>query len=267
MQPPPHRLLSLARVGWLFVTLLLPVSPAAEPCVGLVPFVRGETNGTLFILGKKSDQPAVFSAVVDREWYPGLVPVFAVEKSGSWELRRRPGTGQESFSEPIFFGLPPEHEPKAAEVSGRWEVSATRADGSVLRLALELAAEGEAVSGRFDQNTDYRFAQVIGGSFRTNRLELAVKYINDDYRLLTERRGERWAGRWQRADDSEGGALELFRGLPPAALPTQGRLVALHEYRRQGSGARLYLLAGEPVPAGWIAEPCPLVRVWRTSAP
>jgi hypothetical protein len=267
MQLSPQRLLWLAGVGWLFVTLLRTVSPAAEPGVELVPFVRGETNGIPFVPRKSSDLPAVFSAVVDREWHPGLLPVFAVEKSGGWELRRRPGTGQENFLEPLFFGLPPEHEPEAAEVSGRWEVSATRADGSVLRLALELAAEGEAVSGRFDQNTDYRFAQLTGGSVRTNRLELAVKYINDDYRLIAQRRGDRWAGRWQRADDSEGGALELFRGLPPAALPAHGRLVALHEYRRQGSGARLYLLAGEPVPAGWIAEPRPLVRVWRTSAP
>jgi hypothetical protein len=262
-----QRLLWLAKVGWLFGTLLLPVSPAAEPGVGLVPFVRGETNGIPFVPRKSPDQPAVFSAVVDREWHPGLLPVFAVEKSGSRELRRRPGVGQENFSEPIFFGLAPEHEPEAADVCGRWEIFATRADGSVLRLALELAAEGEAVSGRFDQNTDYRFAHVMGGSVRTNRLELAVKYINDDYRLIAQRRGVRWAGRWQRADDSEGGALELFRGLPPAALPAHGRLVALHEYRRHGSGARLYLLAGEPVPAGWIAEPRPLVRVWRTAAP
>lgn len=267
MQPSLQRLLWLAKVGWLFVTLLLPVSPAAEPGVGLVPFVRGETNGTPFVLGKKSDQPAVFSAVVDREWHPGLLPVFAVEKSGSWELRRRPGTGQENFSEPVFFGLPPENEPEAVSACGRWEVSATRADGSVLRLALELAVEGEAVSGRFDQNMDYRFAQVIGGSFRTNRLELAVKYINDDYRLLTERRGERWAGRWQRTDDSEGGALELFRGLPPAELPVGGQLVDLREFRRTGSDSRLYRLADEPVPDGWIAEARPLVRVWRVVAP
>lgn len=267
MQPPPHRLLWLAWVGCLSGALFPLFSQAAEPDVGLVPFARGETNGLPFLPRKLTNAPAAFSAVVAREWQPGLLPVFAVEKAGGWELRRRPGIGQENFSEPVFFGLPPENEPEAVSACGRWEVSATRADGSVLRLALELAVEGEAVSGRFDQNTDYRFAQVIGGSFRTNRLELAVKYINDDYRLLTERRGERWAGRWQRTDDSDGGALELFRGLPPTELPAGGHLVDLREFRRPGSEGRRYRLADEPVPDGWIAEARPLVRVWRMAAP
>ena len=254
-------------VGYLFGPLFSPISQAAEPEVGLVPFVRGETNGLPFVPRKLTNAPAAFSAVVAREWQLGLVPVFAVEKAGGWELRRRPGIGQENFSEPVFFGLAPENEPEAVNAAGRWEVSATRADGSVLRLALELAVEGEAVSGRFDQHTDYRFAQLVGGNFRTNRLELEVKYINDDYRLLTQRRGERWVGRWQRADDSEGGALELFRGLSPAELPAGGQLVELREYRRPGSAGRLFRLADDPAPDGWIAELRPLVRVWRRAVP
>ena len=68
----------------------------------------------------------VFLAVVTNGWPTGLVPVFAVEKANGVELRRRGLAGEENTSEPLFFALPPEDEPDAAKVAGRWECRAVR---------------------------------------------------------------------------------------------------------------------------------------------
>lgn len=209
----------------------------------------------------------LFRAVLGPEWPVGLVPVFAVEKSGGWELRRHPGRGQEDFSEPLFFGLPDAGESVTAAAAGRWEIRATRGDGSTLRLAIELAVHHGRIAGRFDQTTDYRFAQITGGTTEDDRLELDVKYINDEFRLLTTRSGNRWKGRWTRRDETEGGTLELFR--PSAPKPITADPVALFEAKPQKGEAnvRRYLLAGEPVPTGWTRETNALVRVWRVASP
>lgn len=210
---------------------------------------------------------AVFRAIQSPDWPVGLVPVFAVEKGGRWELRRHPGRGQEDFTDPLFFGLPAPEESATAFVAGRWEISATRSDGSTLRLAIEIAEHHGRITGRFDQTTDYRFAQITGGTTDGIRLDLDVKYINDEFRLLTTHAGERWKGRWTRRDETEGGALELFRPAVAQAVPTAS--IGLFEARPQtGEGHdRRYLLADEPVPVGWTRATNALVRVWRTTSP
>src|SRR5687767_8474623 len=75
-------------------------------------------------------EQVAFLAVCTNSWPAGLVPVFAVEKTNRVELRRRPGLGQENFSEPLFFALPPGNEPEAAKVAGRWECLGNRPGGS-----------------------------------------------------------------------------------------------------------------------------------------
>jgi hypothetical protein len=250
-------------VGCVLNFVVFPAGMAAEPV--LTGFGRSaKPSEPPFVAATNS--PA-FRAVQGPNWPAGLVPVFAVEKPGGWELRRHPSRGQEEFSEPFFFGLPAAGESASASTAGRWEINATRNDGSTLRLAIELAEHHGRLAGRFDQTTDYRFAQITGGTTDGDRLELDIKYINDEFRLLTARAGDRWKGRWTRRDESEGGALELFRQSAPK--PIAADPFALFEARPQQGDAnvRRYLLAGEPVPAGWARATNALVRVWRVTSP
>ena len=266
-----RRISSRTRVCALWALLLVwDVRPAAaaEPPAGLVPLHRTPTaeGRPPFVVGSPAGSAVAFHAVDAGDWRPGLVPLFIVEKEGRQELRRLPGRGQENFSEPLFFALPPEDEPEATRIAGRWELAATRDDGSKVRAALELACEGERVVGRFDPLTDYRFASITAGSLRTNRLELRVEHVADAYVLVADWRDGRWLGRWRRADDTEGGELELWRRLSPAVLPVGLGSVALHEIRRSDDQQPRYLLASEPLPPGWVRAVRPLCRVWPAAA-
>ncbi len=268
------RISSASRVCafWVVGALLLvrDEGPAAasETPAGLVPLHRAPTAevGPPFVVGSPAGSAVAFRAVAAGDWRPGLVPLFTVEKEGRHELRRLPGRGQENFSEPLFFALPPEDEPEATRIAGRWELTATRDDGSKVRAALELACEGEQVAGRFDPLTDYRFASITAGSLRTNHLELRVEHVADAYVLAADWRDGRWLGRWRRADDTEGGELVLSRRLSPAVLPVGLGSIALHECSRSGDQQPRYLLASEPLPSGWVRAVRPLCRVWPAAA-
>ena len=208
---------------------------------------------------------AAFLAVCTNEWPAGLVPVFAVEKPGRIELRRVPPRGLENDSEPLFLALPPENEPDAAKVAGRWICRATRGDGSEPYLGWDLAIDGERVAGRFDQSSEYRFAYIAGGTFRSNQLELRVEYTMSVYTLLGEWREGRLKGLWQHSDGSEHGTWEASR--EPAQIPSSAGAVALYEWRRASDDARRYALEGETLENGWKRAPQPLCRVWRAPAP
>src|SRR5688572_8672799 len=69
---------------------------------------------------------ASFLAVTTNVWPAGLVPIFAVEKTNRVELRRYPARGDENSSEPLFYALPPEDEPDATKIAGRWECLGVR---------------------------------------------------------------------------------------------------------------------------------------------
>jgi hypothetical protein len=206
----------------------------------------------------------IFLAVITNEWPTGLVPVFAVEKAHGVELRRRGLAGEENTSEPLFFALPPEDEPDAAKVAGRWECRAVRGTDSKNFLAWELAVEREKISGRFDQNTEYRVAYVAGGTFHSNRLELRVEYLRDVYILTGNWRGGTLKGDWRRTDDEERGTWEATReqGRPSP----RGEIVRLHEWRRTSDDARHYAVEGEKMPTDWERSQRPLCRVWRAKA-
>lgn len=202
-----------------------------------------------------------FRAVCTNDWPPGLVPVFGVEKPGRFELRRVPPRGQENDYQPLFFALPPEHEPEAAKIAGHWICQATRGDGSEPYLGWDLAIDGERLGGRFDQSTEYRFAYLTGGVFRSNRIELRVEYATSAYTLLGEWRDGRLKGIWQHADDSEHGTWEAWR--EPVQIPSAAGAVALYEWRRVSDDARLYTLEGDTPGTGWERAARPLCRVWR----
>jgi hypothetical protein len=210
-------------------------------------------------LQKWRSEAVAFRAVVTNAWLTGLAPIFAMNKTNQIELRRRPPRGQENFSEPFFFALPLPEEREAAQLNGRWDCRATR-EGSKPSPVFELAAVGNQVFGRFDQNTDYRFAFITGGSFRSNWLELRVEHIQEAYLLTGHWRDGELRGQWRHSDDSENGTWEASR--PRSPLPSN-KTVALYEWRRLADSALCYAVEGEPMSSDWERAPRPLCRVWR----
>jgi hypothetical protein len=200
-----------------------------------------------------------FRAVRTNEWLPGLVPLFAIEGEDGFELRRLPARGRENESEPLFFALPPEEEPAAVKIAGHWQCVATRGDFKDY-FAWELAIESEKVAGRFDQYTEFRYAYLTDGSFRSNRLEVRVQYLQDAYLLEGDWKEGKLSGTWRREDDSERGTWEARRPLLKASFPES---VPLYEWRRASDGKRRYALEGETMAPGWDRSPHPLCRVWR----
>lgn len=236
---------------------------AAETVAALSEFAFESASGRPPIVAVLSNTVVAFRAVTGKAAPSGLVPIFAAETHGRIELRRIPGKGQESFSDPVFFAWPPRRESESGRVSGRWEALAIREDRSRHRFALELAVDGERVAARFDPDTDYRFAHLTEGRLERGRLDLQVAYLNDHYRLLVERRKDRWFGSWKLEDDSASGPLELWREAPSTKTPPRRGVIALHECRKAGSPERIYRLADDPLPPGWQRVSPPLCEVWR----
>ena len=204
-----------------------------------------------------------FLAINSAEWPERLTPLFAMEMDGQFELRRRPRIGQENFTDPLFFALPPEHEPDSVKIAGRWECVATHADRSKNYFAIELAVEGEHLAGRFDQNTDYRIASVSGGRFCSNRIELTVEHVMDRYTLAGDWRNGTISGAWKRADDADHGTWAATRPPPRARLVQPSAAVPLYEWRRTADGTRRYSIETDLGEPGWERASQPLCRVWR----
>lgn len=193
----------------------------------------------------------------------GLVPLFVVERQEARTLRRLPPKGQEQQFDPIAFVLPLETESAVGAVSGRWRVVSKKEDGSVHRLTWELAAAGKVVSGRFDPDTDYRFAHITDGTLIEGRLEFRVEYIEDRYQVRGEVGPDGWSGTWQRPEGSEKGQWSATRVQveKPAQLPS--RAVALWEWRKSGSPEVWCGVEGQaPEGTGWNRSEPALGRVW-----
>ena len=254
-----------ALTAWVAVVGLVfsQFSRAAKTEAALSEFAFESALGRTPVVAGVSNTVVAFRAVTGKTAPSGLVPLFAVETQGRIELRRIPGKGQESFSDPVFFAWPPRRDSEAGKISGRWEALAIREDRSRHRFALELAVDGQRVSARFDPDTDYRFAHLTEGRLERGRLDLQVAYLNDHYRLLVERRKDRWVGSWKLEDDSASGPLELWREAPSTKTPPRRGVIALHECRKAGSPERIYRLADDPLPPGWQRVSPPLCEVWK----
>lgn len=255
------------RLLLILLTAAIPLAAAAplQPVYRLKPVHDKQRFITADEYDFKSLQPQIetisFLAVCTNIWPAGLVPIFSVEKTNRFELRRRPALGQENASEPLFFALPPADEPDAAKLAGRWECVATRPSGSKESFGWDLAIDGDKVAGRFDQFTDFRFARIAGGAFRSNRLEFRVEYIMDAYVVTGTLHEGKFTGAWTRVEESEEGAWEATR--PVSQLPLATNLVALYEWRRSTDDARRYLVESEQPPPNWRRSPRPLCRVWK----
>jgi hypothetical protein len=128
---------------------------------------------------------------------------------------------------------------------------------------LELTCDNGEISGRFDPNTEYRFAFIRGGAFRSDRLRLEIDYINDHYTLEGTLERGRLRGSWRLLGGEEHGTWEATRSTddpPITRLPTG--TIPLYEWRRAGEPAPRYTTGQAPGPPGWTRLPDPLCRVW-----
>lgn len=239
-------------------------SAADATGLALVPLAETTTPSGVRLVAGATNTPVLFRAVTIREarWPAGLVPVFEVEREGRFELRRLPPRGRENSTEPLCFILPRADEPDAARLAGWWDIRAVGFDGIKRWLGMELAVDVERVAGRLDQLTDYRFAYVTGGHWRTNTLTLAVEYINDRYELTATWHDGRLSGAWRRTDDADRGTWEAARPEDAPPKPAADDTVPLFEWRR-GDGSRRYALEPGPAGEGWSQVTPPLGRVWR----
>lgn len=196
-------------------------------------------------------------------WWEGAVPLFAVEQKGQMELRRLPLRGQEDQVDPLCFVLPLEEEPESAQVAGRWSVVSRKPDGAVHRLSWEWTASATRLSGRFDPDTDFRFARMTDGLVLSNQVSFTVEYIQDRYLIRGTHGPSGWAGNWRRPDDSEAGVWTATRVVPEAKVQWPATRAVLREWRRPKVG-EIWYTVGEERPPGpeWELSPRPLGRVW-----
>lgn len=161
----------------------------------------------------------LFRALAGRDCPEGWVPLFAIDRAGGAELRRLPPRGLANQADPLCFIRPRIDEPEAARLAGTWTCQARSEHGARHRVRWQLAVDGEQVAGRLDQETDYRFAHLVGGTWRTNRLVLQVEYIADRYELAGTWENGRLRGTWRREDGTDGGTWEAERPAPEGGLP------------------------------------------------
>lgn len=251
VMPAMLAMLGVRAETWRLVT----VDRVTDPSGGEVLRVaRSSISGA-------SPESAGFRVVVaEGAWPSGLVPVFAVGASNGICLRRRPEVGQEGVSEPLFFALPPEGEAEVTRVAGSWKARFGHPDGRDRRLRLDLAVEGGQVSARFDPGSDYRFATLDPGTWRSNRVCLPVAYLGERYLLEAEWRGGRWLGTWMQQPPGDRGTW-VAEPDTPVAVPADVGTRSLRVWSRP-DGARRYRCEGEDPGPGWERARAPLCRVW-----
>lgn len=209
------------------------------------------------------EQRTRWLAVDPSHWRPGLVPIFAVERHGITELRRRPPRGQENFSDPLFLALPAVTETESAALAGRWHVRAEGADSQRHQLTWELTSEDGQVAGRFDPNSEYRFAFVTSGTWRSNRLELLVDYVNEHFTLVGALAGGKLGGSWTKSDDSQSGTWTADRlGDPLTKTSETFQLIELFVWTTEGEPSPHYGDRPPDAHRPWKKSARPLCRVW-----
>lgn len=206
------------------------------------------------------DSTKLFYAVHSERWPAGLVPVFEMAEGKGFALKRLPVAGEEKSSEPLFFALPLEDESEASILCGQWEFTAVRNDSTSLTSLQVTYARGE-VSARFDQNTDYGFAQLNRGTFQNNELTLTVQYISDSYLLRGKWDGRILTGQWKAQEESEHGTWRATQE-PKNFSPPSGA-VRLFEWRRPSDGALRYATEQEVMLDEWQKNPDAICRVWK----
>ena len=210
-----------------------------------------------------SKEAVGFYVVSARQWPAGLVPVFFHRRRGEQRLERFPLTGREAISEPLFFAALPEREGTDRRLPGRWVCRAWHEDGVGEFFSWDLTAREDRVGGRFDVDTDFRFASIWKGKYVNGRLMLEIRYIEAQYQLVGQWIDGRLAGEWTRVNEEGRGTWEATRG-KGVAIPASFKTVRLWSYQTEDGSIR-YRVEGEPVAKTWIRNSKPLCLVWRKS--
>lgn len=213
-------------------------------------------------------QKETFHAVVTRSWVAGLIPVFENEQNGEHLLSRLPPTGQEHLVEPIFFALPPSDDPLVRAIVGRWQINATHSDGNSRQFAWELTAQGENVVGRFDPDSDYRFALITSGRWKTNTIELMIAYVGEIYSVSGQLNDLTLSGVWKQVGGDKQGTWTGRRTDAPT-LPISEILAPrnLYEWRLPTATTIRYGTKAPDDEMGWRRGEV-ICQVWvRSSQP
>lgn len=199
----------------------------------------------------------------------GSVALFDVFARGRAELRRLPAQGREDDATPLCRILERgNHDPATPEVDGRWRVVSRGSDGAVNRLTWEWWGDGRELAGRFDPDTDYRFAQLARGIHDGRRVAFLVHYIQDRYEVTGVATAGGWAGSWRKVGEDGHGTWNAERASPEEAnahAPSRQRepAVALRRWIKKSDGSAWHGLEGEVPPGdGWELD-AELGRAWK----
>ena len=151
----------------------------------------------------------LFYAIQSPNWPNGFIPIYQTrdKQTKEWRLSRRLTHGKENFTDPLFFALPTSLKMPEGMLSGRWACEAKHRDGTIDFLHWEIARDGDIIFGRFDQDTDYRFAWLTEGAIRGNKLRFKADYIDATYELEGSFIPHiiRMEGTWRHTEDADGG--------------------------------------------------------------
>lgn len=208
--------------------------------------------------GNHVDDSPIFFAVKSRTWPNGLIPIYqSKQKNGGSVLTRRLTHARENFVDPLFFAFPPQNESNTAELSGRWSCEAVHNDGSIDFLHWEMTVEDGVVVGRFDQDTDYRFAWLMEGRFNDPHILLKAEYIDAKYELKGNLTDGKLQGTWKHHEGADGGTWKAEPSETIFTTPDLMVAVTLYVIEDKKSRHQSILVSGKPP-----ANSKPLCKVW-----
>lgn len=254
-------------VIWFSMTFIITGwTSVAEPGKEMEPmaiYIKDSEGNSISLSFRKLDQTnqelslndgtPLFYAIQSLKWPNGLVPIYQTrdKQTKRWKLSRRLTHGKENFTDPLFFALPPNLNFQEGIISGRWACEAKHRDGTIDFLHWEMGREGETIFGRFDQDTDYRFAWLIGGTFSGNNLRFKAEYIDATYELegslLPHIR--RLEGTWKHTEDADGGTWTAEPAYPITMENQRWKRVDLYQ-DISASTANQTLSIGKPISKG-----------------
>lgn len=215
--------------------------------------------------------------VIAEVWPPeeaveGSAALFEVHARGHASLRRLPGMGREDEAVVLCRVMDPAradpllgNSGERQPVEGTWRVLSRGSDGSVHRLRWEWWSDGRELAGRFDQDTDFRFAHMVRGTNGGGRVAFAVEYIQDRYDVVGGATATGWAGTWTKRGEPDAGTWTAERGDGKRRVVRDldaRRAEPLRAWTREVDGACWVGLGNDRPPgAGW-GEAVVLGKAW-----
>lgn len=193
----------------------------------------------------------------------GLVPIYALGRGMEFRLSPRPREGEEAWALPLFYALAPEQNPDALPLDGAWRCVGDMPSGTKHDYGWELRTEGTRVAGRFDPDSVFRVANIEGGTFRDQDLELQITHAGARYAVKGRVRDGKMDGTWKRLDEDESGTWSgtaVDRHPRPAP---NASVAPLFEYLHKPTGRRTYRIDADWKEPGWQRSAQPLCRVLR----